>query len=532
MLPKPNILLFCHVRAVLAFPVKKILTIGGIGMDIKESYVKIARYIPQPVIERVSRAVKGLPLVKRMIEKEYQSLKNDLRKMLKPYEGKYPQYNSLPETGVSREEIINLMEEFRKLEEPRWKRGYASGTIYHGGEEHISFLNQIYAINSQSNPLHSDLWPSTTKFEQEIISMTASMLGKTRFDEEICGAVTSGGTESIFLAMKAYRDYFFEKKRIKKPEIVVPESAHAAFEKAAQCLGLKLVKIPLNKEYKADVKAVKKALNKNTIALVGSAPSFPHGIIDPIEEMSDMALKAGTGFHTDACLGGFFLPWAERLGYPVPKFDFRLPGVTSISVDTHKYGYAPKGTSVILYRTHELRHYQYFKFTDWQGGIYCTPCLPGSRPGALIAACWAALVSTGEDGYLNAAEKILKTAEKIKAGIESIPGIYVIGDPLWVIAFGSDTVDIYDVMEHMTEKNWSLNALQNPPAIHICVTLRHTEEGVAERFLHDLEESVKTAKHALGKKKGVALYGLAATFPDRRLVGDALALYIDTLLDP
>jgi len=346
----------------------------------------------------------------------------------------------------------------------------------------------------------------------------------------VCGVVTSGGTDSIMLAVKAYRDRARARKKIFRPEIVIPSTAHAAFDKAAECFGVRAVHVPVRDDFRADVAAMAKAMNRDTILVVGSAPQFPHGVIDPIEELSSIALEKKVGFHTDACLGGFLLPWAEKLGYPVPPFDFRLPGVTSISVDTHKYGYAAKGTSVVLYRGEELRHFQYFKTMKWPGGLYFTPTFAGSRPGALGAACWAALVSIGENGYLESAERILETAHEIKRGISGIPELEILGDPLWVIAFASKKVDIYDVMEHMTEKGWSLNGLQDPPAIHICVTLRHTGPGVAGRFIEDLKGSVALAGKAQeeGSSK-TAIYGLGSTFPDKRLVGRGLDMYMDTL---
>ena len=193
-----------------------------------------------------------------------------------------------------------------------------------GAVRTLTFLNQVYALHSQSNPLHADLWPSAAKFEAEIIAMTANMLGAGDSDDDICGSVASGGTEGILLAMKTYRDWALDTKGITQPEMILPVTAHTAFDKAAQYFKIKPVRIPLDENYQADVTAVRKAINKNTVVIVGSAPGFPHGIIDPIEELSTMALEAGIGFHTDACLGGFVLPWAEKLGYPVPPFDFRL----------------------------------------------------------------------------------------------------------------------------------------------------------------------------------------------------------------
>jgi glutamate/tyrosine decarboxylase-like PLP-dependent enzyme len=330
--------------------------------------------------------------------------------------------------------------------------------------------------------------------------------------------------------MKTYRDWARAEKGIKQPEMIVPVTAHAAFEKASDYFQIKRVEIPVDESYAADVQAAKRALTGNTIAIVGSAPSFPHGIIDPIAELSELARQAGVGFHTDACLGGFVLPWAEKLGYMVPPFDFRLPGVTSMSADTHKYGYASKGTSVVLYRRPALRRYQYFAAADWPGGLYFSPTFAGSRPGALSAACWAAMVTMGEDGYMSASQRILETAAVIRKGIKTMPDLYILGDPLWVIAFASESVDIYRVMEAMMASGWSLNGLHKPGCVHLCVTLRHTQPGVAERFLIDLAKAVKDVKNQPEKTGRMApVYGMAATLPFRGMVTDLLKRYIDLL---
>jgi len=218
------------------------------------------------------------------------------------------------------------------------------------------------------------------------------------------------------------------------------------------------------------------------------------------------------------------------LGYDVPPFDFRLPGVPSISAATHKYGYASKGTSVILYRGLELRHFQYYTTTEWPGGLYFSPTFAGSRPGALSAACWAAMVSIGESGYLEAARKILETASKVMEGIRTIPELRILGDPLWVIAFTSDELDIYRIMDLMTKRNWNLNGLHKPSCVHLCVTLRHTQAGVAERFIQDLKEAVDHVRRTPDEEGGMApVYGMAATIPMRSLVGDLLKRYLDLL---
>ena len=453
---------------------------------------------------------------------------------IKSYRQNYQTHSRIPAKGRDREDILREMEEMRAVEEGRWERGYASGCVYHGGQEHIDFLNKVYAINSQSNPLHADLWPSAVKFESEVVAMAANMLGaglsgaEPGTPDEICGTVSSGGTESILLAMKTYRDYARDKKGVTEPQMIVPSTAHAAFDKAAGYFGIEIVHVPVDDEFRADVDATERAVTDNTIVIVGSAPPFPHGIIDPIQELSELARSRGIGFHTDGCLGGFLLPWAEKLGYDVPAFDFRLPGVTSISADTHKYGYAAKGTSVVLYRGQELRHYQYFTITDWPGGFYCSPTFAGSRPGALVAECWAAMVSVGEEGYLENARRILEAATRIKKGIAEIPELAVIGDPLFVIAFRSAELDIYQVMDAMTERGWNLNGLYKPACVHLCTTLRHAQPGVAERFIDDLRESVSWVRENPSAQGRMApLYGMANTIPDRGVISDNLKSYMD-----
>ncbi len=472
---------------------------------------------------------------------------------LRPYRDSHHVYDRLPSEARPKEDILAEMRALAEAEELKWRQGFASGAVYHGGEEHVAFLNEVYAINSQANPLHPDLWPSAVKYEAEIVAMTASILGGgPEGATNVCGTVSSGGTESILLAMRTYRDWARAEKGITRPQIVVPASAHAAFDKAAQYFGIELVPVPLDDDWRADVDAAADAITPNTIALVGSAPCFPHGVIDPIEELSSLAADAGVGFHTDCCLGGFVLPFAERLGYPVPPFDFRLPGVTSISADTHKFGYAAKGTSVVLYCDPGLRRYQYYRTSTWMGGLYYSPTFAGSRPGALSAECWAAMVSFGEEGYLAATKAILEAARTIREGIESIPGLRVLGDPLWVIAFASGErgepgepgvadersvagepgergeLDVYAVSDEMSRRGWSLNGLQNPPAVHICVTLRHAQPGVADRFVADLQASVEAVSSSPGTTGAMApIYGMTGTVETRATVDELLGRYGD-----
>jgi sphinganine-1-phosphate aldolase len=455
-------------------------------------------------------------------------ISKNLERSFKPYREGFESHTRLPEKGKSRPEVIQALEAFYNLEEPRWREGLVSGAVYHGDQRHIEFENQAYAINSQSNPLHLDVWPSTLKFEAEIVSMTSHMLGADQTQDEIVGTVSSGGSESILLAMKTYRDWARETKGITQPEMIAPSTAHAAFDKASQYFGIKMIRTPFGDDFRADVSAVKAAITDNTIVIVGSAPPFPHGVVDPIQELSELARERGIGFHTDGCLGGFLLPWAEKLGYPVPPFDFRLPGVTSISADTHKYGYAAKGTSVVLYRGKDLCHYQYYVNTEWPGGIYISPTLAGSRPGGLIAACWAAMLAMGEQGYLDSARRILETAAYIKREIKQIPDIRLLGDSLFVIAFASDTVDINAVSDTMSRKGWSLNGIQMPAGLHIAITQRHTQPGFAEKFILDLKEAVGYVKeHPEMQGSMTPVYGMTGNV----YLKGAVQEFLKTVLD-
>ena len=482
------------------------------------------------LVGAVEKPLKAIPFVNRRLEQEYAAIMADLEHELKPYRGEFASYARLPENGRAPADILADIQTLTHREEARWKEGFVSGAVFYGDDDHIQFLNQAANLAAASNALHAHVWPSASKFEAEVVAMTADMLGAAHTPDDICGTLTSGGTESILMAMKTYRDWARDTKGITQPEVIAPVTAHAAFDKAAHYFGLKLVHIPVDDNFRADWIAAKNAINKNTIAIVGSAPTFPHGMIDPISEMSALAQEAGIGFHVDACVGGFVLPWAEKLGYHLPPFDFRLPGVTSMSADTHKYGLAAKGSSVVLYRTPELRRYQYFVVTDWPGGMYFSPSMAGSRPGAAAAATWAALVSIGQSGYLERTRRILETAQFIRQEIETMPNLRVLGDPLFIIAFTSDNFDIYRVMDRLGQKGWSLNGLHKPSCIHIMVTNLHTQPGVKERLIADLREAVAFVQANPQAESGLApVYGMAASLPARGVVGDMLKRYLDLL---
>ncbi len=498
-------------------------------MDINKIQERL-KWVPPGILSAAERILKRIPHVKAMLEQEYDEMLSGMENSLKPYRKDFTTYSKLPEAGRGRGKIIQEMNAIKAREESRWRDGFVSGAVYNNDPTFIDFLNEVYAIHSQSNALHTDVWPSAAKFEAEVVAMTAHMLGASQTTDPICGSISSGGTESILLAMKTYRDWARDMKGITHPNIVAPTTAHPAFDKAGDYFRIKVIRVSVDKNLRADPDAMKRKINRNTIAMVGTAGTYPHGVVDPIPELSDIARKHKIGFHTDGCLGGFILPWAEKLGYKVTPFDFRLAGVTSISADTHKYGYAAKGTSVVLYRGLELRRYQYFAAINWPGGFYTSPTLSGSRSGALIAVCWAALVSTGEEGYLAGAKKIVETTADIRSGIEAIPELHLLGNSLFTAAFTSDGLNIYDVMDFMASRGWSLNPLQKPAGIHLSVTLRHTQPGVSERFIEDLKAAIAYVKaHPSEHGNSAPLYGTAATIPMRGLVTDLLKRYMDLL---
>jgi sphinganine-1-phosphate aldolase len=436
-----------------------------------------------------------------------------------PYRNRFRVYERLEPEGRDRQSILDELATMATEEDRIGNAGHVSGSIYHGGHDHYAFLTEAFRLFAHANVLQRDMYPSATKLEAEIVAMTRSML---HGGDKVAGVVTFGGTESLIDPMLAYRDWAREEKGVESPEVIVPVTAHVALDKAAHMLGMKLLKAPLGPDWRVDVEWVREHVSANTVALVGSAPNYAHGIVDPIEELAEIAIQHEIGLHVDGCLGGFLLPWGERLGRRVPRFDFRIPGVTSISADTHKYGYALKGTSVLLYRDAHLRQFQYFTNPDWPGGIYFSPGLSGSRSGGLVAATWAAMVSLGERGYLEIAQRIFDTAEMIRSGIEAIDELEVIGEPTFLIAFKARELNIYHVNDHLIERGWRLNGLQLPPALHFCVTRPNTTAGVAEAFLGDLREAVEYAKNpARDLPKSGALYGLGGT-PEGNQVLDIL----------
>lgn len=493
------------------------------------------RAIYGSVMDRAVRLIMQLPSSKKKVAEGMQQARVDIERRLVPSGPGVTRHIELPAQGQSTDWILAEMDRMdAEGHKADWKQGRVSGAVYHGGEDMEQVIVAAFQKFVVSNPLHPDVFPAVRKMEAEVVAMCLNMYNHPGG----AGTTTSGGTESILMAVKAYRDWAYDVKGITEPEMVLPASAHAAFDKAAAYFKIKVHHIPVDpKTRQVPIKAVKRAVNWNTIMVVGSAINFPDGCMDDIVELGKLAKKRNIGLHVDCCLGSFIVPFLERAGFEVPLFDFRVEGVTSISCDTHKYGFAPKGSSVVMYRSAELRKYQYYVNSLWPGGVYASPSISGSRPGSLIAGTWAAMQYMGQDGYLKSCREIVSCAKTIERAVrEQIPELYVLGKPVAsVVAFGSvdeAALSVMEVGDLMSGKGWHLNALMNPPAVHIACT--RLTVGHAERFIEDLKDAVRQARErapgAVGSGNMVTVYGLGhSTAVGPRLVSQLATVFLDTL---
>jgi len=433
----------------------------------------------------------------------------------------------LPEKGLSREEVVSKLADARKTDAD-WKGAKTWSLVYFAGEDILEVAKTAYNAFFSENGLNPMAFKSLKQFENEAVAMAADMLGG---GPGAAGTLSSGGTESILLAVKTARDWAkANKPEVKEPEMIVPLTVHPAFEKAGHYFNVKPVHIPLGPDLRPDVAAAEKAITKNTILMAGSAPCYPYGVIDPIEEMAAIAKKNNLLFHTDACLGGFMLPFLKKLGHKIPPFDLSVPGVTSISADIHKYGYAAKGASVVIYKDAALRKHQFFVYTDWPGGVYPSPSMTGTRPGGAIAAAWAVMSYLGEDGYKRLAQQTMKVTAELMEGINAIPGMKVMGKPdMSVFAFSSDKANVYELGDLMETRGWILDRLQMPPALHAMVTPNH--QKIVQPFLQDLRQC-HTQLEFKGKSDAsgmAAVYGMIGTLPDRKAAKSIVIDFLDDL---
>lgn len=401
----------------------------------------------------------------------------------------------IPARGLNRESIFDKLAEYRRDDTP-WREGRTWAYVYDPGEKAESVIHDAFSSYLGENGLDPTAFPSALRMENEVIAMAVSHLNG---DENVVGSFTSGGTESLICAVKAARDWARAKRpQVDVPEMILPETAHAAFHKAAHYLGLKVVVTPVDPEsYRADVGAMRDAITPNTVLLVGSAISYAHGVVDPIREIGALALENGLLFHVDGCMGGFMLQYFARLGSNVPEYDFRVPGVTSISMDLHKYAFAAKGASVILYRSKELRKYQMYACSNWMGYTVINPTVQSTKSAGPIAGAWAALNFLGEDGYLEFARQVRDATNKIVETIDAHPDLRMLGRPhMNLLSFASDTVSVFHIADEMKELRWfvqpQLAYTSSPENIHLSVnpaSVHWTDDMLAD--LADCTERAK-----------------------------------------
>jgi len=441
--------------------------------------------------------------------------------------------SSIPLKGKPYEDVLEEMQSFRNQDADSLN-GRTWSLVYHLSQEHDDFLKKAHNLYFSENALNPLAFKSLKRFEHEVVKMAAGLLNG---DENVVGTMTSGGTESCLLPVMAYRELARAKKRWSKvsPEMIAPETIHVAWEKAAKYFNVKMVSIPVKTDFRVDVEILKKKINKNTIMIVASAPSYPHGVIDPIEEIGQIASENRIPFHVDGCLGGFFLPFAEQVGYRVPAFDFRCKGVTSISADIHKYGFGAKGASVLLYKNMAFLKHQFFIHQNWPGGVFASPALLGTRPGGPIAAAWAAMNTIGLSGYRHMVKKVMGITEKLLKGINSIQGLQVLGKPqMSVFAYGSTSrkIDIFAVGDVMEDKGWHIDRLQRPEGLHAMVTPAHA--AVADQYLEDLKKAVEFVKDHpdLASRGNAAMYGMIANVPFRGLIKKEVQKMMEKMYGP
>ncbi len=401
----------------------------------------------------------------------------------------------IPEKSLSESDIMTRLEGFRE-KDLQWRSGKVLGYVYYAGKAAEEMGKKAYMAYLTENGLDPTSFPSLLQMENEVVAMAANHVNS---DGSVVGNFTSGGTESILMAVKSARDYWRAKKpEIVQPEMLMPSTAHAAFHKAAKYFDIKPVLVPVDSNtFKADVAAIREAITANTILMVGSAPSYAHGVVDPIPELAGLAMEKGILFHTDACVGGFMLPYLKRLGEPIPDFGFNVPGVTSLSMDLHKYGYTPKNASLVLYRDKSLRQKQIFACANWPGYTVVNGAAQSSKTGGPLAAAWAVLHFLGDEGYIEIARQSMAATRRLAKGVNDIEGLEVLAEPeMFMFSVKSDTLNVFHVIDEMKDRGWYIQpqlSFQNSPKnFHISVAASNIDH--IDELLVVLRESVEAAK--------------------------------------
>lgn len=405
----------------------------------------------------------------------------------------------IPPHGSSLEDVMTRLKSMQ-VNDGDYHNARTWGLIYNAGPDVDAVLQAAGGHVLLENALNPFVFPSLREMQRDIVGMAAGML---HGGDDTGGAMTSGGTESIFMAVKTARDKARAERGVRSGKLIIPRTAHPAFVKAAHLLDVEMVHMPFGDDLRTEAGALEGMIDDDTILCVGSAPAYPFGMIDPITEMAAIASAKAVPFHVDACLGGFMLPWLERLGYDIPPWDFRVPGVTSISADIHKYGYAIKGASVIMHRPKSNMRHQVFSFADWPGGIYGTQAFQGTKSAAPIGAAWAVMHYLGEEGYLRLAAETMDAVKRLREGVAAIDGVHVWGEPdMSVVALGSHEHEILAVGDKLNERGWHFDRQERPDSLHLMASPRH--KLVVDEFLDDLRWAIANAP---AKSAKAATYG-------------------------
>jgi sphinganine-1-phosphate aldolase len=440
---------------------------------------------------------------------------------------------SFPSKGMKPEDVLKELEAARK-NDVDWKHGRSFSLVYPVSDEHHEFVKKAHNAYFSENGLNPMAFQSLRKFEHETVRMCADLF---HGEENTVGVVTSGGTESLLMMIKTYRDMARKNRPwISSPEMIIPESAHSAIDKGAHYFDVKVRHAKVGTDYRVDLKSVKKLINRNTILIVGSAPQYPQGVVDPITGLGEIAQEHGIPLHVDACIGGFAIPFMEKLGLPVPAFDFRIPGVTSLSADIHKYGYSAKGASILLYRNMATMRHQFFIFTEWKGGgIYASPSFPGTRPGGPIAAAWATMKKLGADGYTELMKNVISARDYFIHELDKIPELQLLACPdSTLVSFGSrdNKLSIYAVADQLQAKGWNVDRQQTPESIHLTFSPIHAD--YIKDYVKDLTEAVATVKQnpGLSTTGQAAMYGMMAKIPFRSMIKSSVLGIMEKMYGP
>ena len=395
---------------------------------------------------------------------------------------------ALPTSGLGRDEVFARLDAM-KVNDVRWRDGYAFTLAYNAGADVVAVAEEAYRRFSSENALNTDAFPSLKRVQADVIGIVADWL---EAGPEGAGFMTSGGTESLLMAVKAARERGRKERGITDPNVVLPTSAHAAFEKGCYYFGVESRRVPVGPDWRADPEAMAAAIDENTVLVVGSAPQYPQGVIDPIPAIAALAAERDINCHVDACMGGVTLTYLKRLGHDIPPWNFSVPGVTSISVDLHKYGYTAKGASVIMHRNKRLRAYQTFLTDNWLGGFYGSSGVLGTKSGGAMGAAWAVMHFIGDDGYLRLTAAARAACEQLAAAVSAMPELHLLAQPeATLVAFeaaDATQLDVFAVADALWRRNWYLDRQGPPPSLHCTVNAVH--EGRIDAFVSDLRSSI------------------------------------------